>query len=177
MKGVIVTNRSKSTEENSDLKAIDYFKGTHGHIKSFKESLESFLRGNGIDLFIITKKFRLVRGNRKIKEYPRKKYDPNKINKELHEIIPNYDFGVVLLSKKFFLNIFRPGKENDLIKSFPEGSLWGIFTSQSALKTIDDSVVKEKGIDLLTEKKVGVARYTTSFMKEFKENLQNYSFS
>lgn len=171
MKGVFITSGSSETKDSLDYKAINYYKGTSNYTKFFKRSLESVSNTQKVDTFIITKEFGLVQENQKMKNCERKGYRPNKINRELQEIIPSYDYGVVLLSKDFFLDIFCPNKENDLMKKFSEGSLWGIFTAQLALEKIDNSLVQERELDLFTEKKVGVARYTNPFKQGFKKKL------
>lgn len=171
MRAVIFTDASNTTADSeSDVKLRDYFQGGYLVIKAIEEELSEHY---DTELWILLDDNRVVNGNSEVAELSGDHVQSGEPNQNLTETRQEFanqvngsDIVIFALQSTSFQK-FVADNWNELVDMAKPGSVWCLGAARSLLDALDFGNLREKGCNVLTYQRVGVARLD----RETREDL------
>jgi hypothetical protein len=169
MKGILITNYSKTINKNAE-KYLDYYSGSFKTINKIYRNLSLYL---DMDVYIFTEKLDIVNGNEKLIDRE------NSINKSIKfinliKIINNYDVIVILLKTDFFEK-FLINNLDLFYHNINRDSILCMTLSKHHLNKIYKEILNKKNVETIIYQSCGVARLNKkSFEKLLNHVIKKY---
>lgn len=178
----IITEESPTLlSAKETIACIDLFGGSFQEIKYFVQSLQKIIN---IDLFVISSKYGLIKGNERIKPYNAlhaTEVDPLSIETELRvfnnffRIINNnnYTFLLFVISKKYLNFIFHPNYAMNFTEKLTKNQILIVVCAKSLFNRLQ-KIANNKGIKIFLLCRKGVARIGKENRQEILNIVNDY---
>lgn len=168
MKTVVLTEESSTTSEDESLPALEFFEGSFSIVSSLREELANY---SDVEVQIISQNYGLLYGDSTIQSSkPPENGFIDEAVREFIDTIASADVVVLLLTKEIFKSAILVNWE-EIVENAKPQSLWCISTSRNELDELNVEPLREKGCDILTYQRVGVARINNDTRKELIEQV------
>jgi len=165
-KAVLITNDSKTTNEDAD-RIMEYYGGGFKEIRKLEDNLRNFC---DVDTYIISKKYGLLKGDDPVEKITKNLNQPSsyqKASKKILSKVENKDIIIILL-KKDILEIIVTDYWDKIIENIKDESTLCMSISSSLMEKIDiEKLEKVKNMRVIIYQRRGVARLD----KETKNRL------
>ena len=178
MRAVIFTDASNTTADSEpNVKLKDYFQGGYLVIKAIEEELSDHF---DTDLWILLDNNRVVNGNSNVADLSGNQVqsggpsrNPNETSQELVDRVEGSDVVIFALQSSSFQQ-FVVDNWNDLVDVAKPGSVWCLGGARSLLDALDFGYLRNKGCNVLTYQRVGVARVDRETREELFQAAARY---
>jgi len=172
MKISIFTEDTGTTREKSEVTFKDFYQGGFLAIASLADQLNEY---GDVELNILSEQFGPVQGEEKVDEYLNRdqtelEYEEDGLS-TLLESTTTSDVMVLLLSASKFDSLVKTNWERIVDKAKPD-SIWCLGAARSSLASVDFAPLQRKGREVITYKRVGVARISNETRDELLEQIE-----
>lgn len=175
MKTEIFAEGSKTTAEDLDIPARQYYDGLFSAVDGLNAELEKFTE---TQLHILSKEYGVVEGNKHISnirdnlELPVGRREMmSTAQTELRRVAATADVMVILLSTDVFQATVAQ-QWDKLVDEAKPGSIWCLSAARSALDEIDVTELQAKDCSVITYQRVGVAPIGSETRTELLEMVK-----
>lgn len=165
-KAIIITNDSKTTNEDAD-KILEYYEGGFKEIRKLEDDLKKFCE---VDIYIISREYGILEGNDpvgKAMESLNQTYSYHEASEKILSKVESKDVIIILLKKNLLETVVLEHWEK-IIENIKDGSILCMSVSSSLMEKIDiEKLEKEKNLKMIIYQRKGVARLD----KETKNKL------
>lgn len=167
MKAHIFAEGSNTTADDRTKPAKEYFQGLFGMVAGITDELSESAEPC---LHILSEEFGVLNGNQSIANATKSDQETSanlweSAQKELLTAAEEADVMVILLST----DVFEKTAGNiwpELVEEAKPGSIWCIGAARSTLDSVDFEKLEDKGCQVITYQRVGVARIGTETREE-----------
>lgn len=166
MKAHIFVEGSNTTAEDRTMPAREYFQGLFGQVSGLTDELSKSVDTN---LHILSEQFGLLNGNQSVENVAKSDQGTSanlwkNAQKELLTAAREADVMVILLSTDAFEKT-AGDIWPELVEEANSGTIWCIGAARSTLDSIEFESLEDKGCQVITYRRVGVARIGTETRK------------
>lgn len=174
MKSCIFVEDSSTTKDDVDISFKEYYQGGFRTVRGLADKLEEY---GTVDLHILSEDMGLVRGQETVKNYTGNRPKASNEIKEnavstLEECAREADVIVILLSSSNFEDIVVEHWD-EITESKKEESIWCLSAARSSLNSLNLDLIQNSNHDLVTYRRVGVARIGNESMDDLLERVEN----
>jgi hypothetical protein len=167
MKAHIFAEDSNTTAEDRTKPAKEYFQGLFGMVAGLTEELSESAETS---LHVLSEEFGVLNGNQSIANATQSDQETSanlweSARKQLLTAAGEADVMVILLSTDAFEKT-AGDIWPELVEEAKPGSIWCIGAARSTLDSIEFESLEDKGCQVITYQRVGVARIGTETRKE-----------
>jgi hypothetical protein len=167
MKAHIFADGSNTTADDQTKPAKEYFQGLFGMVSGLTDELSESAETS---LHVLSEEFGLLNGNQSIANITKadQKTSTNlwvSAQNELLTAAGEADVMVILLSTDTFEKT-AGDIWPELVKEAKPGSIWCIGAARSTLESVDFEKLEDKGCQVISYQRVGVARIGTETREE-----------
>jgi len=167
MKAHVFAEGSNTTAEDRTEPAKEYFQGLFGMVAGLTDELSE---SADTSLHVLSEEFGVLKGNQAISDVAKSDKEASanlweNAQKELLAAAREADVMVILLSTSAFE---KTADEiwPELVEEAKPGSIWCIGAARSTLDSVDFEKLEDKGCQVITYQRVGVARIGTETREE-----------
>ena len=176
MKAHIFAEGSNTTADDRTKPAKEYFQGLFGMVAGLTEELSESTEAN---LHILSKEFGVLNGNQSIANGTKSRQETSanlweSAQEELLTAAGEADVMVILLSTDAFEKT-AGDIWPELVEEAKPGSIWCIGAARSTLESVDFEKLEDKGCQVITYRRVGVARIGTETREELLQAVDRES--
>lgn len=173
MKVRIFAEEAGTTREETDIPFQEYYQGGFLAISGLAKQLETY---GEVEIQILTDRFGLVNGEERVNEYePETPPDSDgRIETALDSLLmssQSSDVVIVLLSTSTFDSLVVDNW-NAIVNNAAEDTIWCFGAARSSLDGLDFTPLEEKGCEIVTYERVGVARISNDVREELLETVE-----
>jgi len=167
MKAHIFAEGSNTTADDRTKPAKEYFQGLFGMVAGLTEELSESTEAR---LHILSKEFGVLNGNQSIENGTKSRQETfgnlwESAQEELRTAAGEADVMVILLSTDAFEKTAGDIWPK-LVDEAKPGSIWCIGAARSTLESVDFEKLEDKGCQVISYQRVGVARIGTETREE-----------
>lgn len=170
-KAVLITNDSKTTNEDAD-KVLEYYEGGFKQIRKLVDELGKFCE---IETYVISNEHGLLEGDLPVENIPKdsnKTKLDKKISEKIAKMLEDKNVIIILLKKDLFERIVLKCWEK-IIRNIKEGGVLCVSMSPSLKDKIDVKILeKKKNINTIIYERKGVARISKEVKKELIRTMK-----
>jgi hypothetical protein len=168
----IYTDDTGTTREETDIPFKQFYQGGFLTISSLADQLDKY---GDVQLHILSERFGLVRGEETIDKYlPQDQAaseDEGEFLSTVIERAADSDVVVILLSSSKFDSLVVNNWKEISDRAKP-GSVWCLGAARSSLDAIDSDPLQRKSCEIITYRRVGVARISKETREELLEQVE-----
>lgn len=174
MKSCILVEDSSTTKDDVDISFAEYYQGGFRTVTGLADELKEY---GTVDLHILSEDMGLVSGGETVKSHIGNRPEApdemieNAVN-TLKKCAKEADVIVILLSSSNFEDIVVEHWD-EITENKNEGSIWCLSAARSSLDSLDLDLIKNSNHDLVTYKRVGVARISNEAIDDLLEKVEN----
>jgi len=172
MKAHIFAEGSNTTAEDRTKPANEYFQGLFGMVAGLTDELSESTEAT---LHILSEEFGVLNGNQSIANATKSAQGTStnvweSAQEELLTAAEEADVMVILLSTDAFEKS-AGDIWSELVEEAKPGSIWCIGAARSTLETVDFEKLEDKGCQVISYQRVGVARIGTETREELLQTV------
>jgi len=167
MKAHIFAEGSNTTADDQTKPAKEYFQGLFGMVAGLTDELSESAETS---LHVLSEEFGLLNGNQSIENITKANQETStnlweSAQNELLTAAEEADVMVILLSTDAFEKT-AGDIWSELVEEAKPGSIWCIGAARSTLESVDFEKLEDKGCQVISYQRVGVARIGTETREE-----------
>lgn len=163
-----------TTREETDIPFKEFYQGGFLTVSSLANQLDKY---GDVQLHILSEEFGLVKGEGNVDEFiPHSQGasdDAGEVLSTISERSSDSDVVVILLSLSRFDSLVVSNWEQITDRAKP-GSVWCLGAARSSLDAIDFDPLQQKGCEIVTYERVGVARISNEAREELLEQVERH---